>query len=79
MHPKLAVNKLKFRLANTKINKGSNCRKGQEAVVDFSEFLPSRYKARSSIFKVSPDDAIMSIDGEEVDYSEPIQLTYGKA
>lgn len=51
---------------------------GQEVTLDFSEYLQPAQLQGSINFSVTPAGAIMSIDGEEVDYSTPVQLTYGK-
>jgi hypothetical protein len=75
---KVGNQQIEIQSGNTKSTKEVTVEKGQEAVVDFSEFILPATKQGAVIFKVSPSDAIMSIDGKEVDYSEPIQLTYGK-
>ncbi len=75
---KVGNQQIEIQAGNTKSTKEVTVEKGQETVVDFSEFLLPATKQGAVIFKVSPSDAIMSIDGKEVDYSEPIQLTYGK-
>ncbi len=75
---KVGNQQIEIQAGNTKSTKEVTVEKGEETVVDFSEFLLPATKQGAVIFKVSPSDAIMSIDGKEVDYSEPIQLTYGK-
>ncbi len=75
---KVGNQQIEIQAGNTKSTKEVTVEKGQETIVDFSEFLLPATKQGAVIFKVSPSDAIMSIDGKEVDYSEPIQLTYGK-
>ena len=52
--------------------------KGQETSVDFSEYTLPATKQGTVNFKITPQNAIMTIDGEEVDYSSPVQLTYGR-
>ncbi|MGN1188493.1 MAG: PEGA domain-containing protein [Lachnospiraceae bacterium] len=51
--------------------------KNVEQQLDFSEYvLPAKQMGTVS-FSVTPKNAVMSIDGVEVDYSTPIALTYG--
>ena len=52
--------------------------KGQETSVDFSEYTLPATKQGTLNFKITPQNAIMTIDGEEVDYSSPVQLSYGR-
>lgn len=75
---KVGNQQIEIQSGDMKSTKEVTVEKGQEAIVDFSEFLLPAEKQGAVIFKVSPASAIMSIDGEEVDYSEPIQLSYGK-
>lgn len=51
---------------------------GQESTMDFSEYVQPAQIQGTVNFSVTPAGAIMSIDGEEVDYSSPVQLSYGK-
>lgn len=50
---------------------------GQETKLDFSEYVQPAQLQGTVNFSVTPKGAIMSIDGEEVDYSVPVQLSYG--
>jgi hypothetical protein len=50
----------------------------QQITVDFSECTTEATKSGAVKFLVTPANAIMSIDGVEVDYSEPLSLSYGK-
>lgn len=45
--------------------------------VDFSEFKVDSVNMGSINFSVTPEGAIMTIDGKEVDYSKPVSLPYG--
>jgi len=75
---KVGTQQVEIQAGNTKSTKEVTVEKGQESVLDFSEFLLPATQQGAVSFKVTPSSAIMSIDGQEVDYSEPIQLTYGK-
>lgn len=50
----------------------------KQITVDFSEYTTSPGQIGAVNFKVTPQDAIMEIDGEETDYSSPVSLSYGK-
>ena len=52
--------------------------KGEEVSLDFGEYLLPATQQGSVNFMVTPEGAVMSIDGEEVDYSTPVQLSYGR-
>lgn len=52
--------------------------KGKETQVDFSEYSLPATKQGTVNFKITPQNVIMTIDGEEVDYSSPVQLAYGR-
>lgn len=52
--------------------------KGEEVSLDFGEYLLPVTQQGSVNFMVTPEGAVMSIDGEEVDYSTPVQLPYGR-
>lgn len=51
--------------------------KNETTTVDFSEVQTDPVKMGAVNFSVTPSGAIMSIDGNEVDYSSPVSLTYG--
>jgi hypothetical protein len=52
--------------------------RGDETTLDFGEYLQPAQLQGTINFSVTPTGAIMTIDGEEVDYSTPVQLSYGK-
>lgn len=49
----------------------------ESVTVDFSEFVTNAAKVGAVNFSVTPANAVMTIDGVETDYSEPVSLTYG--
>lgn len=49
----------------------------EPVTVDFSEFVTEASKQGSINFSVTPQNAIMTIDGVETDYSQPVSLSYG--
>lgn len=49
----------------------------ESVTVDFSEFVTEAAKVGAVNFSVTPANAVMTIDGVETDYSEPVSLTYG--
>lgn len=55
-----------------------NVTKGQETEVDFSEYTLPANKNGAVEFSVNPSTATMTIDGEEVDFSQPVSLPYGR-
>ena len=50
----------------------------KQVSVDFSEYTTGAAQVGAVNFSVTPQGAIMEIDGEETDYSKPVSLTYGK-
>lgn len=52
--------------------------RNQEIVVDMGEFRREAPQVAKVEFTVLPDGADLYVDGKEVDYSEPIELKYGK-
>ncbi|MDO5381651.1 MAG: PEGA domain-containing protein [Eubacteriales bacterium] len=51
--------------------------KDQSTTLDFSEYKTESEKKGAINFSVTPTNAVMTIDGVEVDYSNPVSLTYG--
>lgn len=50
----------------------------EETQVDVSEFIKvEEGKTGGIIFTITPSDAVLEIDGEEVDYSSVVSLSYG--
>ncbi len=52
--------------------------RGDEVTLDFGEYLQPAQQQGVVNFSITPSGAIMTIDGEEVDYTTPVQLSYGK-
>lgn len=52
--------------------------RGQEIVMDMSEFKAEKVSEGYVTFKITPAGADLYINGNAVDYSEPIKLKYGK-
>ena len=52
-------------------------KKDATSTLDFSEYKQLSAKKGAINFSVTPENAIMAIDGSEVDYSKPVSLTYG--
>lgn len=50
----------------------------QEAVVDFSDFVPDKKNIGKIKFNIDPKGADVYLNGTMVDYTEPIYLNYGK-
>lgn len=51
--------------------------KGQETSLDFSEYSKPAVQNGAVKFLITPEDAILTIDGKETDYSELVNLSYG--
>lgn len=51
--------------------------KDAETTVDFEEYTTAPTKMGAVKFSVTPENAVMTIDGTEVDYSKPVSLSYG--
>ncbi|MDD3240672.1 MAG: PEGA domain-containing protein [Lachnospira sp.] len=52
-------------------------KKDEQTSVDFSECTTEAVKMGAVQFSITPENAIMSIDGKQIDYSEPVSLAYG--
>lgn len=66
-----------IRNGNLSATKTVTIAKDETTIVDFSEIQTDPVKMGAVNFSVTPANAIMSIDGTEVDYSSPVSLTYG--
>ena len=53
-------------------------RKDETTALDFSEYQTPATKKGTVNFQVTPANAVMTIDGSEVDYSKPVSLSYGR-
>lgn len=51
--------------------------KNQEASLDFSEYIKPAVQNGAVKFLITPEDAILTIDGKETDYSDIVNLSYG--
>ena len=49
----------------------------QQVTVDYTEYTNEPVKTGAVNFMVTPENAVMTIDGVEVDYSQPVSLDYG--
>ncbi|MGN0318127.1 MAG: PEGA domain-containing protein [Lachnospira sp.] len=58
-------------------NKTVTVKRGEDSTVDFSDVVAISESKGSVNFQVTPANAVMSIDGKEVDYSSPVSLSYG--
>lgn len=64
----------KGRLVGTKT---VTVKKDEQSQLDFSECTTEAVKLGTIEFLVTPANAVMSIDGKKVDYSQPVSLAYG--
>lgn len=51
--------------------------KNQEAGLDFSEYAKPAVQNGTVKFLITPENAILTIDGKETDYSDIVKLSYG--
>lgn len=51
--------------------------RNQEATLDVSDVKMEEPKTGRILFAVTPSDTVISIDGEEVDISSPVEIEYG--
>ena len=51
--------------------------KNQQVTVDYTEYTNKPAKAGAVNFMITPENAVMTIDGVEIDYSQPVSLDYG--
>jgi len=73
----VGIQTIDIRCGSLSSTKSVTVTKDATVSVDFSEVQPEPTKMGTVSFSVTPSDAIMSIDGEEVDYKKGISLTYG--
>lgn len=50
----------------------------EEISVDFSEYKPEVIKTGTVKFVISPEKAVLYVDGKKTDYSDLVELDYGK-
>lgn len=59
-------------------SKNINVVRDTEITVDMGDFIKEAVKKSSIDFKINPNGADLFIDGTEIDYTEPVTLTYGE-
>lgn len=69
---------VEIQLENVSATKTVTVKKDETSKLDFSEYVPEATKYGTVNFSITPNNAILSIDGVEVDYSEPLSLEYGR-
>lgn len=52
-------------------------KRDEETSLDLSEFEPEELKYGNIFFTLEPQEATLQVDGEEVDISAPVELSYG--
>jgi len=67
-----------IQLEDLQATKSVTVKKNETTSLDFSEYVPEATKYGTINFMITPENAIMSIDNVEVDYSSPISLEYGR-
>ena len=63
---------------DTRATRKVTVRKDETLVLDFSDYKVPATKKGTVNFSVTPSNAVMTIDGNEVDYSKPVSLSYGR-
>lgn len=51
--------------------------KNKETQIDVGDLKGEIVKTGKILFLITPDNAVLSIDGKETDYSQPVELEYG--
>lgn len=69
--------KVTLEKGNIKGSKHINVMRDQEIVLDMSEYRKEPEKKGNVDFLIQPYGATLYIDGEEVDYEDPVELLYG--
>lgn len=69
--------KVTLEKGNLKGSKHINIIRDQEIILDMSEYRKEPEKKGSVDFLIQPYGATLYIDGEEVDYEDPVELLYG--
>lgn len=52
-------------------------KRNKETVIDVGDLKGEEVKTGKIIFLITPETAVLSIDGKETDYSQPVELEYG--
>ena len=74
---KEGVTNVELANADNTASKVTTIVRDKEVSLDFGEYTSPAVQQGAISFKITPAEAVMTIDGEEVDYSNPIPLTYG--
>ena len=61
----------------TTVDRSVTIKRGLETVLDLSDVVPETPKEGLVLFSITPADATLYIDGEKVDTSSAVSLTYG--
>ena len=59
------------------VDRSVTIKKGLETVLDLSDIVPETPKEGLVLFSITPSEATLFIDGEKVDASSAVSLTYG--
>lgn len=71
--------KVELQLGSTVATKSVTVTRDESVSVDFSEYVAASTATQMGLvnFSVVPSSAVMTIDGVETDYSQPVSLSYG--
>jgi len=69
--------KIAMQLGSVQGSKTVVIQRDKDITVDFSEYKAEVVKAGAVLFSVTPSNAVIYIDGSQVDYSQELQLNYG--
>ena len=69
--------KVAMQLGSLKGSKTVVIQRDKDITVDFSEYKAEVVKTGAILFSVTPSNAVIYIDGSQVDYSQELQLNYG--
>ena len=69
--------KIAMQLGNLQGSKTVVIQRDKDITVDFSEYKAEVVKTGAVLFSVTPLNAVIYIDGTQVDYSKELQLNYG--
>lgn len=68
---------VELQYGSTVASKTVTVARDESVKVDFSEYATTAKKMGAVNFSITPENAIMTIDGTETDYSQPVSLSYG--
>ncbi|SEW07293.1 PEGA domain-containing protein [[Clostridium] fimetarium] len=69
--------KIAMQLGSLQGSKTVVIQRDKDITVDFSEYKAEVVKTGAVLFSVTPSNAVIYIDGSQVDYSKELQLNYG--